>query len=122
MLHSLQIKRIDDSACIKDGYRILIERYLPEPNKSIEVQYDLWIKEISPSTSLCLWYNQESAKQEEFESRYFKELEHHKEWLDKILLELRKHNVTLLYHGQQEHVITLVQFLQYYLLKTSIKD
>jgi len=43
--------------------------------KKEQVQADLWLKDVAPSTALRNWFGHDRSKWEEFKSRYFSELD-----------------------------------------------
>lgn len=59
------------------------------------MRFDLWAKEISPSTALRQWYGHEPERFAEFRRRYLAELAEQKEYLDALRTKLRGHVVTL---------------------------
>jgi uncharacterized protein YeaO (DUF488 family) len=65
---------------------------------------DSWLKDVAPSDSLRRWFGHEKPKWDEFQLRYFEELEKKPEAWRPILEAVRRGNVTLLYSAQDtEH-------------------
>ncbi|WP_214226391.1 DUF488 domain-containing protein [Pedobacter sp. B4-66] len=110
----IKIKRIYDSMLLEDGFRILIDRLWPRGLKKEDAHFDLWLKEIAPSTELRKWFNHEPEKWQEFKNKYFEELSTNKA-VQLILEECEKNSlVTLLYaaHDHQfNHAVVLQNFL-----------
>ena len=91
--------------------------------KKENLHYDLWAKDITPSTALREWYHQdEGGRWKEFGKKYTAELESSqavKDFIDKIKDEKR---VTLLYaskNAAENHALVLRDFLE---KKLSISD
>lgn len=72
---AIRIKRVYEKPADDDGYRILIDRLWPRGLKKEQVRYDLWLKDIAPSTELRRWFDHDPAKWPEFKRRYFLELD-----------------------------------------------
>lgn len=70
----IKLKRAYDAASKDDGLRILVERLWPRGVSKKEAQFDLWLKELAPSTELRKWYGHEPARWPQFRKRYWAEL------------------------------------------------
>ena len=71
----LQIKRAYDPADPSDGFRIYIDRLWPRGLSHETFHYDLWDKEIAPSTELREWFHVDPDNRwNEFEGKYKAEL------------------------------------------------
>lgn len=91
-------KRAYEPASPEDGYRIYIDRLWPRGLSHETFHYDLWDKEVAPSTELRQWFHENpSTEWTEFEDRYKKELLSNPayEALKKLVSD--KPKVTLLY-------------------------
>lgn len=64
-------------------YRILVDRLWPRGVAKISAPWDLWMKNVAPSTALRKWYGHETTRYEEFRQRYLGELE--EQWNDGAL-------------------------------------
>ncbi|CUI15755.1 uroporphyrin-III methyltransferase [Candidatus Protochlamydia naegleriophila] len=110
----IQLKRVYDPATKDDGMRILVERLWPRGIKKEDLDLDLWLKEIAPSTELRQWFSHDSAKWQEFEKKYKAELDHTPEAVAQIFNQLKHSTITLLYSSKDtEHNSAL--YLQHYL-------
>ena len=77
MKQIIQIKRAYDPASPDDGYRVLVDKLWPQGLSHQTFHYDLWAKEITPSTALREWFHQDpDGRWEEFAERYRAELAH----------------------------------------------
>lgn len=68
-------KRAYEPSSPDDGYRIYVDRLWPRGLSRETFHYDLWDKEIAPSTALRQWFHENPAVEwPEFENRYKREL------------------------------------------------
>lgn len=75
MNRTIQIKRAYDPASADDGYRVYIDRLWPRGLSHETFHYDLWDKEIAPSSELREWFHADPDNRwSEFEKRYASEL------------------------------------------------
>ena len=104
------IKRAYEPASPEDGFRIYVDRLWPRGLSHETFHYDLWDKEVAPSTELRQWFHENPlAEWTEFEQRYKNELIHNPAYnaLKKIISD--KPVVTLLYSSHDtEHNNALV--------------
>lgn len=100
----IHLKRAYDEPSSSDGKRILVERLWPRGVTKDKAQLDLWLKEIAPTTELRKWYNHDPALWEEFQHRYWQELDHNPDAVTKLRQEVKQGTVTLIYAAHdQEH-------------------
>lgn len=103
-------KRAYEPASPEDGFRIYVDRLWPRGLSHETFHYDLWDKEIAPSTELRQWFHENpTAEWPEFEERYKNELLENPAFdaLKKLVVE--KPVVTLLYSSHDtEHNNALV--------------
>lgn len=117
-MHQILMKRVYDELDKKDGYRILVDRLWPRGVKKEDLPYDLWAKEITPSSDIRKVFNHEEEKFAEFKQNYLYELNENDEidsFLETISEKLETKNVTLLYAGKDEkinHVVILKDWLE----------
>ena len=103
MSSKIQIKRAYAAISPSDGYRIYIDRLWPQGLSHETFHYDMWDKDISPSTELREWFHQDpNGRWSEFEKRYTAELKSNPGF--EKLKEIVKDNpiVTLLYSSRDE--------------------
>lgn len=62
-----------------------------------QVQADLWLKDVAPSTALRQWFGHDRSKWEAFKRRYFSELDAKPEAVARLLEEAAKGRLTLLF-------------------------
>ncbi|MER3458625.1 MAG: DUF488 domain-containing protein [Chloroflexota bacterium] len=100
----IRTKRIYDLPAPDDGTRFLVERLWPRGKKKEDVPIAAWLKEVAPSDTLRRWFGHDPARWEEFQQRYFAELDGKPEAWQPILEAARRGNVTLLYSARDtEH-------------------
>ena len=114
----IHIKRVYEPEEATDGYRVLVDKLWSRGVSKKNFHYDLWAKDIAPSTPLRQWYHQNTEQNwEEFCELYIRELEESpviREFIDKIKDEK---TVTLLYgskNATENHALVLQQFLEGY--------
>ena len=94
----IHLHRAYDAASPADGYRIFVDRLWPRGLSHATFHYDLWPKEISPSTELRQWFHADPAgRWTEFVSRYKLELAHNPVWPPLLASILEKPVVTLIF-------------------------
>ncbi|MDR0231318.1 MAG: DUF488 family protein [Dysgonamonadaceae bacterium] len=112
----VKIKRVYEPEENADGYRVLVDKLWPRGIRKENLHYDLWAKDITPSTPLRQWYHQnEEGHWEEFREKYIKELENSsavKDFIDKLR---DQKIVTLLYaskNAAENHALVLQKFIE----------
>lgn len=94
----IKIKRAYDPAEAADGYRIYVDRLWPRGLSHETFHYDMWDKEIAPSTELREWFHANPGTEwSEFEKRYTTELKANPAFAQLRSLVASKPVVTLLY-------------------------
>lgn len=75
MKQTVNIKRAYEPESPADGYRVYVDRLWPRGLSHATFHYDLWDKQIAPSTELREWFHADPANEwTEFERRYKAEL------------------------------------------------
>lgn len=77
MKPTIRIERVyDDPEGSTGGYRVFVDRLWPRGESKAKFHYDLWAKDITPSTALREWYHADPADRwDEFKAKYQAELE-----------------------------------------------
>lgn len=101
----IKIKRAYDPVSPDDGYRIYIDRLWPRGLSHETFHYDLWEKDISPSTELREWFHSDpDANWQEFCRRYAGELKANPAFASFTATVMSHPVVTLLYSSHDsEH-------------------
>ena len=115
MKQNIEIKRAYDPASADDGFRVYIDRLWPRGLSHEPFHYDLWDKEIAPSTELREWFHQDpDGRWTQFAERYKAELVANPAY-ENLKTELAgKPRVTLLYSShdhEHNNAVVLAQLL-----------
>ena len=105
MKQTIQIKRAYDPADASDGFRVYIDRLWPRGLSHETFHYDLWDKDIAPSTELREWFHTDpDGLWPQFVEKYKAELESNPAF-EKLKETVASHPaVTLLYSSHdREH-------------------
>lgn len=111
------IKRIYDPPDDEDGKRILVDRLWPRGVKKSDARLDLWMKEITPSPSIRIWFGHQPDRLEVFAGLYREELSRVEiaPYVEQLQEWSSQGRVTLLYAAKDKecnHAIILKQFLE----------
>lgn len=112
----IKIKRVYEPEEKSDGYRVLVDRLWPRGIKKEDLHFDLWAKDITPSTELRQWFHEdEESHWKEFKKKYTQELKTSaavKEFIEKIKAQKM---VTLLFaskNAAENHALILQGYLE----------
>lgn len=94
------LKRVYDPAELEDGRRFLVERLWPRGMKKDRLLMDAWVRDVAPSDVLRRWFAHDPKKWEEFQRRYFAELDRKPEAWQPLLEAARQGTITLLYSAR----------------------
>ncbi len=98
MKQVIELKRAYDPESSTDGFRVYIDRLWPRGLSHETFHYDLWEKNISPSTQLREWFHADpDHRWNEFVERYHQELATNPEFSKFLNSIAGKPVVTLLY-------------------------
>ena len=102
-MSKISIKRAYEPASPEDGFRIYIDRLWPRGLSHETFHYDLWDKDIAPSTELREWFHQDPiGRWKEFEQKYTDELKANPAFTKLKEYISTKPVVTLLYSSHDE--------------------
>ena len=106
---AITICRVYTPPTHKDGVWILVDKLWPRGLKKDKLDFDLWLKEIAPSTQLRQSYHHDLDSWADFATQYVEELRNKPEVMNQVT-ELSKHQpVTLFYASKnKEHNHALV--------------
>ena len=96
----LRIKRVYEGYSEDDGYRILVDRLWPRGVKKEDLTYDVWAKDIAPSNELRKWFGHDPKKWNEFQKRYYEELDENKDLVQRIISDSGSDKFTLIYSAK----------------------
>jgi uncharacterized protein YeaO (DUF488 family) len=118
MKTDIRTKRIYEQADPADGFRVLVDRVWPRGMTKEQVQADLWLKDIAPSTALRKWFGHDRSKWEEFKRRFWDELDAQPAAVEQLLEAAAKGPLTLLFSARDTECNQAV-VLRDYLLSRS---
>lgn len=111
----IRVRRVYEEPERQDGIRILVDRLWPRGLKKEAARLDDWMKDVAPSDALRHWFGHDPQRWEEFERRYFSELDDDPEKWRVILERSRAGTVTLLYAASDpnhNNAVALKRYLQ----------
>jgi uncharacterized protein YeaO (DUF488 family) len=111
----IQLRRVYDEPRAHEGARFLVERLWPRGIGKAELEIDGWQKEAGPSTELRKWFNHDPQKWDEFQRKYFAELDTRPEAWEPILQAADRGTVTLLYSShdtEHNNAVALKRYLE----------
>lgn len=108
------VRRVREERSPRDGCRVLVDRLWPRGLSKEAADVDLWLKELAPSHELRRWFDHDPELWEEFQRRYFRELDANEaEALDDLVARGRKGPVTLLFGSREERFNNAVALARY---------
>jgi len=110
----IRVKRVYDAPGPEDGRRILVDRLWPRGLTKEKAKIDYWAKDIAPSNELRKWYGHDPAKWDEFQKRYFAELDRNKTGVEALIEAMDKGPVSFVY-GSTERTINNAEALKLYM-------
>ncbi len=120
----IRIKRVYEPAAATDGARFLVDRLWPRGVKKDALRLAGWLKEVAPGDTLRKWFNHDASRWDEFQRRYFAELDEKPETIQPLLEAARHGTVTLLFAARDadhNNGVALKVYLAARLREISIK-
>lgn len=114
MKQTIYIRRAYETPVENEGFRIYIDRLWPRGLSHETFHYDMWDKDIAPSTELREWFHTDPENRwNEFSRKYTKELKANPAFTALIHTIADKPVVTLLYssHNQLHNNAVVVEKL-----------
>ena len=113
----IRIERVyDDPGGARGGYRVLVDRLWPRGESKAKFHYDLWAKEVTPSTALREWYHADREDRwDDFRKKYRAELSANPH-MPELIASLKGHPDIVLLTGARDvahsHVPILAECLR----------
>ena len=112
----IQIKRIYDAPSADDGHRVLVDRIWPRGVTKEAAKLDDWMKDMTPSPELRVWFGHDPERWREFKFQYLAELKGTAQiaCIDELKDRGLNETVTLLYAAkddQHNHALILLDVL-----------
>lgn len=99
---SIRTRRVYEPPRPEDGYRVLVDRLWPRGLSRAALKLDAWMKEAAPSHELRRWFAHNESRWDEFQKRYFEELDHQPAQVEALLGWARQGTLTLLFAARDE--------------------
>ena len=109
----IRLKRAYEEPSKQDGMRILVERLWPKGVSKEKAAFDLWLKDLAPSTELRKWYGHDPEKWDEFRKRYWLELGEKGDLLTLLKHRTTEGNVTFVFAASDEERNSAVALKEY---------
>jgi len=110
----IRVKSVYSGRGVDDGYRVLVDDYLPDSMDEYKAGVDLWLKNVMPSNGLIGLLENNPELWDEFEAKYFKELEGGKHyWVEMIARSASDGEVTLCYSSPDPERNVAVALMDY---------
>jgi uncharacterized protein YeaO (DUF488 family) len=91
------------------GARLLVDRLWPRGIAKTDLPIEAWLKDVTPSPTLCKWFGHDPAKWDSFSAQYLAELHDNPKAVEIALDWCRKGPVTLIYAAKDRfHTHALV--------------
>ena len=97
------------------GERFLVDRLWPRGASRDALKLDGWLKDVAPSDRLRKWFDHDPARWEEFEKRYFAELDANREALEPLILAAKRAHLVLVFAAKDEdhnNAVALREYLE----------
>jgi uncharacterized protein YeaO (DUF488 family) len=111
----IRVKRVYEPATAGDGTRFLVDRLWPRGVRKEDVKVKSWLKAVAPSNELRRWSHHDPAKWQEFQKRYFAELDQHPEACQPLLEAGKEGDITLLFSArdtERNNAVALKSYLE----------
>lgn len=111
----IKIQRVYDYQSEPGQACFLVDRLWPRAVKKERLQACRWLKEVAPSNELRNWYGHDPQRWEEFQNRYFRELDERPQAWHPILEAARQGAILLLYstrETERNNAVALAKYLQ----------
>lgn len=99
---TIHLKRAYEEPSSGDGVRILVERLWPRGLTKERAAVDVWLKAVAPSPELRRWFGHDPARWEEFQKRYWAELDANPDAVAELRGKARAGPVTFIYAARDE--------------------
>lgn len=113
--YMIHICRVYTPPKVKKGVWILVDKLWPRGLKKEALDFDFWLKEITPSTPLRKWFHEHPKERwHEFAHQYIEELKNKGPIIEQIQTMAKHHPVTLFYAAkdtEHNHAIILEEVL-----------
>src|SRR3954447_19589778 len=116
------LARVYDREQDSRGRRFLVERLWPRGVRRDALRLDSWLPEVGPSHELRKWVGHDPDRWEEFQRRYFVELDGHPEVWQPLVDAACVDDVTLLYSSHDTEHNNAVALRRYLLARRNTES
>lgn len=112
---SIRCKHVRDVPEASDGTRFLVDRLWPRGVRKADLEVSAWLRDVAPSDALRRWFGHDPERWEQFQRRYFAELDERSAELEPLLEAARRGPVTLVFGTRErEHnnAVALANYLR----------
>jgi uncharacterized protein YeaO (DUF488 family) len=109
------LARVYDRRQDRCGRRFLVERLWPRGVRRNALRLDGWLPDVGPSHELRTWFGHDRNRWEEFQRRYFIELDEHPEAWRPLVDAVSAGDITLLYSShdtEHNNAVALRRYLR----------
>ncbi len=111
----IRIKNVYEAYDADDGERYLVDRLWPRGMSKENLIMEAWLKDVAPSGDLRRWFGHETAKWDEFQSRYCAELDSNPSAWEPLVEASKQGRVTLLFSAhdpEHNNAVVLKDYLE----------
>lgn len=99
----IKTKSVYDPVEKSDGKRFLVTQYWPRGLSKNKMKLSKWIRELAPSKELLHDWKNNNSTWQEYELRYFKEMENEQEVIQKLAKLAASSTITLLCFEKEDN-------------------
>ena len=119
-MSTIKIQRVytdEEAAAEKEGLRVYVDRLWPRGLSKAKFHYDVWAKDLAPSTELREWFHEDpEGRWEEFKKRYIAELDANPSAVNSLIFKMAYIPVITLLYGSKDtehnNAVVLRDYLQ----------
>ena len=104
------------------GRRFLVERLWPRGVRRDALRLDSWLREVAPSHELRKWFAHDPDRWEEFQRRYFIELDRHPGAWRPLIDAVSAYDITLVYSSHDTEHNNAVALRRYLLARRATES
>lgn len=111
----IRVKRVYEPPSSQDGERLLVDRLWPRGIQRDSLRLGGWLKDVAPTQALRRWFGHDAARWQEFQERYFAELDAKPSAWRNVLARAQRGTVTLLYgarDSERNNAVALKLYLE----------
>jgi len=99
----INTKSVYNPVAKSDGKRFLVSRYWPRGISKEQLKITNWIRDLAPSKELLKDWKNKSVTWQEYEQRYFKEMENKQKFIEELADLAATETITLLCFEKEDN-------------------